>query len=156
MEYEVRWSRSQKRFVWVGMVDRDEDGVYHGEEFVSYEADGLCEVVETDNAQGRLHMAVDDLHMDGENLFAIQHPMKVAVPEGAVKMEGAGRWRMCYRRSANDWRMRDEDGSGKVTMVRAIRGQLRLNWHDHQAHLFHMGEAWFFEGITYLVPKVGE
>ncbi len=147
MLYEVRWSRSQKRFVWEGMEGQ--------ETAVAYESDGLCEVVETDDAQGRLHMAVDDLHMDGENLFAIQHPMEVSVPEGAFLMEGAGRWRVCYRRSANDWRMRDEDGSGKVTMVKSIRGQMRLNHHDHAAHLFHMGEAWFFEGITYLVPKVG-
>ena len=156
MLYEVRWSRSQKRFVWVGMVDRDEDGVYHGEEFVSLEAVGLCEVVDTDTAQLRLHIAVDDIRMDGEHLFAIQHPMVVSVPEGAFLMEGAGRWRICARRSHNDYRMRDEDGGGKVTMVRSIRGQMRLNWHDHAAHLFHMGEAWFFEGIAYLVPKVGE
>ena len=102
MLYEVRWSRSQKRFVWEGMEGQ--------ETAVSYEADGLCEVVGTDDEQGRLHMAVDDLHMDGENLFAVQHPMTVSIPEGAFQMEGAGRWRICYRRAANDWRMRDEDG----------------------------------------------
>jgi len=148
MLYEVRWSRSQKRFVWVGMEGQGDE--------VAYEADGLCEVVETDNAQGRLHMVVDDLIMDGENLFAVQHPMVVSVPEGAVKLDGAGRWRICYRRAQEDWRLRDEDGSGKVTFVSSYRGQMRLNWHDHAAHLFHMGEAWLYEDIAYLVPKVGE
>lgn len=148
MLYEVRWSRSQKRFVWEGMEGQ--------ETAVAYEADGLCEVVGTDNAQGRLHIAVDDLIMDGENLFAVQHPMVVSVPEGAVKLAGAGRVRVCYRRSQEDFRVRDEDGSGKVTFVHSIRGQMRLNWHDHAAHLFHMGEAWLYEDIAYLVPKVGE
>jgi len=148
MLYEVRWSRSQKRFVWEGMEGQ--------ETAVAYEADGLCEVVATDNEQGRLHVAVDDLVMDGENLFAVQHPMKVSIPEGAEKLEGAGRWRICYRRSQLDWRLRDEDGSGKVTFVTSYRGQMRLAWYDHAAHLFHLGEAWWLDGIAYLVPKVGE
>ena len=149
MLYEVRWSRSQKRFVW---IDMDLPEV----EIPTYEIEGYMEMMDTDNEQGRLHVAVDQLVVENEYAWAIQQPQVVSVPEGAFKMEGAGRWRVCYRRSAQDWRMRDEDGSGKVTMVRSIRGQMRLDWHDHLAHLFHRGEAWFFEGITYLVPKVGE
>jgi len=145
MEYEVSWSRSQKKFRWVG-----EDGV----EVWCSEAEGLCEMVGTDNETGRLHVAVDGLEVEGEFVRAVQEVQEVQLPLGAVELEGAGYWRLCYRRAQQDWRVRDENGSGKVTFVNTYKGQVGLDWHDHAAHLFHKGKMFLFEGDAYLVPEV--
>ncbi len=149
MEYEVRWSRSQKRFVWVPE---------RGPDVLAYETDGLATWVGTDNEQGRLHLTVDELEevaLEGGNVLVVAHqaPLTTVLPAGAVDLEMADRCRVCYRRNQNDWRARDEDGSGKVTFVDTYRGQGLITWHDHAAHLFVRNRVFLHEGTAYFVNR---
>jgi len=145
MEYEVRWSRSQKGFVWVDVVS--------GEETLCKETDGYAEVLWTDNEQGRLHVEVDEIVMVGDVLYAVQKPFLIHLPEGAIELPIADRARLCYRRSNHDWRVRDEDGTGKVTFVKAYLGQMMMDWHDKAAHLFHRGAVFLYDDVAYLTHR---
>jgi len=146
MLYEVRWTKSRRRFAWVGVVT--------GEETLVYEVDGLCDVVWSDDENGRLHIEVDELVVEDELAQVYQDLKPAYIPEGAVQLPIADLVRICYRRSQQDWRIRDENGSGLTTFVNSIRGQLLLDWHDHGSHLFGRNDVWLHEGIAYLVPKV--
>jgi len=147
MLYEVRWTKSRKRFAWVDVVT--------GEETLVYESEGLCEIVGSDNAMGRLHIVVDKLVVEDEYAWAFQELQPSLIPDGAEQLPIADVVRICYRRAAQDWRIRDENGTGNTTFVNTIRGQLLMDWHDHASHLFGHNDVWIHDEIAYLVPKVG-
>jgi len=149
MLYEVRWSRSQKRFVWVPE---------RGPDVLAYETDGFAEFINSDNEQGRLHVVVDKLEeveLSDGNLLVIAHqePMLVVPPEGAVELAMADRCRMCYRRSHKDFRARDEDGSGNITFVTSFRGQGLIDWHNHAGHLLVHNKVFLHNDIAYFVNR---
>jgi len=108
---------------------------------------GDAQVISTNNAEGRINlrgMAV----LVGERLILYRDPEAVRHPE----IEGIRREttynRLCYRRSAFDWRLRDErktktnpNDPNNLVFVNGYVGDLHVEWpvEDVIGHIFHNG-----------------
>ena len=114
---------------------------WHFKEFL-----GKAVVVGTDNERGRIHLQAM-ARLDGETLTMYRPPD--AKPHGMV--EGLERKRthnrLCYRRSSQDWRLRDErlpwNDPDALKFVKTYVGDLSAEWNgaDPIAHIYHNGTA---------------
>ena len=167
MFYELSWSRTNKQFRF---TDQTGEEIYCGKNAPCIGAVGSFTVLSTENSQGRLQVECDALtsHFtipcpDSYGvLWSQQDIHHVEIPEGAVELEGAGYWRVCFRRKKDketkfvipgDWRIRDEKGDQTMTYVNTIRGQFGLDWHDMQSHLFHKGKIYLYDDDAYFVQS---
>ena len=106
---------------------------------------GRCQVLSTDNSKGRIHiraMAVlngDTLTMRRDPDAAPHKPIK-----GIVRQQTHNR--LCYRRSSQDWRLRDErkgNAPDALVYVSSYIGDMNCEWNrqDSVAHIYHNGWA---------------
>ncbi len=145
MLYEISWSRKYKKFRW---LDENEN------EYLCTEAEGYCWIVDTDNERGRIYV-LGKLELENEFAFVScnSNIEDVIIPEGSVEVGTGNYARMCWRKNQTDWRLRDENGNGQVKFVNTYRGLWLLDWHDHQAHLFHKGRTFISpDNTAHLVP----
>ena len=107
---------------------------------------GKAVIVGTDNGRGRITLRAM-ARLDGEVLTMYRPPD--AKPHGMV--EGLERKRthnrLCYRRSSQDWRLRDErlpwNDPDALKFVTTYVGDLSAEWNglDKIAHIYHNGTA---------------
>jgi hypothetical protein len=120
---------------------------------------GMARVVRTDNEVGRLHIVASlllDTYLGKPRaLLGAPDTFLDQAPSNAVEIKGSGYWRLCYRRSNHDWRVRDEDHWDTLHFVSTYRGILNIDWYDHTAHLYHVGPVYLHEGSLILLPGDG-
>ena len=104
---------------------------------------GRCQVVSTDNSKGRLNLRAMAV-LNDETLTMQRDPD--AKPHervvGVVREKTHNR--LCYRRSSQDWRLRDEhkgNASDALVYVKTYVGDMNCEWNtqDSVAHIYHNG-----------------
>jgi len=117
---------------------------------------GKAVVVGTNNKLGRLHLRASAL-MDNETL--IMYRPSNAEPHSLVEGDRirVTHNRLCYRRSSEDWRLRDErlqwEDPEALKFVKSYVGDLSAEWEtrDRIAHIYHNGYTVIDnEGIAHL------
>ena len=104
---------------------------------------GRCLVISTDNSKGRIHMRAMAV-LNGETLTMYRDPD--AAPHkpvtGTVREKTYNR--LCYRRSSQDWRLRDEHkgtAPDALVYVKSYVGDMSAEWmaQDTVGHIYHRG-----------------
>jgi hypothetical protein len=118
---------------------------------------GKAEILGTDNPRGRLYLRAIAI-LDGETLIMYRDPHTMPHPLTAsgwaslgcrLRIEGLRSQtthnRLCYRRSSQDWRLRDErmpwNHPEALKFVTSYVGDMSAEWNrnDSIAHIFHNG-----------------
>ena len=104
---------------------------------------GRCQVLSTDNSKGRLNIRAMAV-LNDETLTMYRDPD--AKPHERVKgiVREQTHNRLCYRRSSQDWRLRDEHkgtAPDALVYVRTYMGDMNCEWNrqDSVAHIYHNG-----------------
>jgi hypothetical protein len=117
--------------------------IIEGEYYFFKEYGGKIVVTGTNNEKGRILMR-GAAELDGEWLSLWRPDDAVAHPVVDGQVFPRARWRLCYRRSNRDWRLRNEDlpwnHPDSLHFVTGYVGDLNGNWFgDRVAHIFHHG-----------------
>ena len=107
---------------------------------------GKAQVTGTDNEEGRITLRAM-ARLDGETLTMYRPPDAKPHPlvQGLERKRTHNR--LCYRRSSQDWRLRDErlpwNDSDALKFVTTYVGDLSAEWNgsDQIAHIYHNGSA---------------
>ena len=126
-----------------------------GEKWWFKELLGKCQLLGTDNEQGRLHLRAM-ARLDGETLTLYRAPD--AIPHRLV--EGTERKkthnRLCYRRAGQEWRLRDErlpwNHPDALVFASSYVGDMNAEWDrlDKIAHIYHNGYTVLAHGVAHL------
>ena len=147
---ELSWDRKKG---WMRLI-------INGQRWWFKEYIGRCQVVSTNNEQGRINIRAS-ARIDGETLRVWRDPDGKPHPhvEGVPRRKTQNR--LCYRRSQKDFRVNDDgdeqNGFGaripdtndtpikerKLVYVRSYVGDLNSLWNknDSVAHIYHLGEV---------------
>jgi hypothetical protein len=133
-DIELSWDR--KRGYMRVVID---DSTWWFKEYL-----GKAQMMGTDNARGRLFLRAM-ARIDGDTLSMFRDPDS----EPHAEVEGLRREpthnRLCYRRSSEDWRLRDErmgwNHPDALVYVKSYVGDMNAEWNrqDTVAHIFHNG-----------------
>jgi hypothetical protein len=129
---EISWDR---RAGWMRAIIGQQS--WHFKELL-----GKGQIISTDDRKGRIYIRAVGL-MQGETLIiyrweAPPHP----VVEGIERIDS--HQRLCYRRSHQDWRVRDErrpETPDALVFCNGYIGDLNVEWEgaDPIAHIYHNG-----------------
>ena len=104
---------------------------------------GKAEVTGTDNKRGRIYLRAM-ARIDGETLTTYRDPLASHPLVEGERRESTHN-RLCYRRQAQEWRLRDErmewDHPEALKFTQSYVGLLNAEWHmaDSVAHIYHNG-----------------
>ena len=104
---------------------------------------GRCQVLSTDNSKGRLNLRAMAV-LNGETLTMYRDPDAKPHERIAGVVREKTHNRLCYRRSSQDWRLRDEHkgtAPDALVYVKTYVGDLNCEWNaqDTVAHIYHNG-----------------
>ena len=130
---ELSWDR--KRGYMRIIIDGK---TWHFKEFL-----GRAQILGTDNKRGRINLRAM-ARIDGETLTTYRDPSAQPHPEVEGERRESTHNRLCYRRSSQDWRLRDEhkgNASDALVYVKTYVGDMNCEWsaQDSVAHIYHNG-----------------
>lgn len=104
---------------------------------------GRCQVLSTDNSKGRLNLRAMAV-LNDETLTMYRDPSAKPHERVAGVVREKTHNRLCYRRSSQDWRLRDEhkgNAPDALVYVKTYVGDMNCEWNaqDSVAHIYHNG-----------------
>ena len=146
MEYknwDLSWSKTAKAFRWI--EEAEPDNLLY-----CTSAEGEMDMLGTKNETGRLIVFAGLEVTEKGHAWVFADPNREPEqPPADAEHLFTGYCRMCFDRSHQRWRARDELGSKKVTFVQTYHGRVKLYWYDKASHIFH-GHPDRLDGTVYL------
>jgi len=105
---------------------------------------GKAQILGTDNKRGRIYLKAM-ARIDGETLTTYRDPTIQPHLEVEGERRASTHNRLCYRRTSQEWRLRDErmewNHPDALKFTKSYVGDLNGEWHiaDSVAHIYHNG-----------------